>query len=150
MDWYPAVIPDAWGRCHAPGFIEGSLPDLIFTKPAPEPAADAEGASFWPEPPAPETAAQPYWLLSLFVPASGDTVDWERGAYSMVARGGRVESPARSGDLKKLLNMVVEGSVVVAASDPRGSAADVAPDGFPHPVYRAGSAVAIPIPQAQS
>jgi len=39
---------------------------------------------------------------------------------------------------------------VIAAADPRGSAPDVAPDGFPHPVYRAGCAVAIPIPQASS
>ena len=61
-----------------------------------------------------------------------------------------MESPARSGDLKKLLNMISEGSVVFSGADPRGTAADVAPDGFPHPVYRAGFAVAIPIPQAAS
>jgi hypothetical protein len=42
--------------------------------------------------------------------------------------------------------MVTEGSVLVAATEPRGSAADVAPEGFPHPVYRAGFALAIPIP----
>ena len=89
-------------------------------------------------------------MLSLFAPTAGDTIEWERGAYSLVSRGGRVESPARSGDLKKLQNMVSEGSVLLARSDPRGSAADVAPDGFPHPVYRAGFAVAIPIPQAPS
>jgi hypothetical protein len=41
---------------------------------------------------------------------------------------------------------VAEGSVLVASAEPRGSAADVAPDGFPHPVYRAGFALAIPIP----
>ena len=149
-----------WGRCQAPEFVEGSLPDLILPKPPVEPlaesaAAEPEVADFWtapaavPEPIAP-SAAQPYWLLSLYVPGPADAIDWERGAYSLVARGGRVESPARSGDLKKLLNMVSEGSVVVAASDPRGAAADVAPDGFPHPVYRAGCAVAIPIPQAPS
>jgi len=28
----------------------------------------------------------------------------------------------------------------------QGTAADVAPDGFAHPVYRAGFALAIPIP----
>ena len=28
---------------------------------------------------------------------------------------------------------VAEGSVIVAASEPRGIASDVAPDGFPHP-----------------
>jgi hypothetical protein len=36
--------------------------------------------------------------------------------------------------------------VLVAAAEPRGAAADVSPDGFPHPVYRAGFALAIPIP----
>ena len=91
-----------------------------------------------------------YWLLSLFVPAPDDTIEWERGCYSLVARGGRVESPARSGDPKKMVNMIAEGSVVVAGNYPRGAPPDVAPDGFPHPVYRAGFAVAIPIPQAPS
>jgi len=129
-----------WGRCHPPEFVEGALPDLIFTKSTAESEAPVEE----------ESAARSYWLLSLFVPGVADAVDWERGAYSLVARGGRVESPARSGDQKKLLNMISEGSVLVASADPRGSAADVAPDGFPHPVYRAGCAVAIPIPQVVS
>jgi len=34
----------------------------------------------------------------------------------------------------------------VASSSPRGAAPDVAPDGFPHPVYRVGYAVAVPVP----
>jgi len=42
---------------------------------------------------------------------------------------------------------VTEGSVVHAASEPRGCAADVAPYGFPHPVFRAGFAVSIPLPE---
>ena len=130
-----------WGRCHPPEFIEGSLPDLIIPERAAPPAEGTE--AFWAEP----ATAQSYWLLSLFVPGAGDAIDWESGSYSLVARGGRVESPARSGELKKLLNMVSEGSVVVAAAGPRGAASDVAPDGFPHPVYRAGCPVAIPIPQ---
>ena len=135
-----------WGRCHEPEFIEGALPDLVFSKAAPsQPATDLDAESFWTES---TPTSQAYWLLSLFVPAPGDAIDWERVSYSLVARGGRVESPARSGDLKKQLQMVSEGSVVIASADPRGSAADVAPDGFPHPVYRAGCAVAIPIPQA--
>ena len=38
--------------------------------------------------------------------------------------------------------MIAEGSVLLAASrELRGAARDVAPDGFPHPVYRAGFAV---------
>jgi hypothetical protein len=156
-----------WGRCDNPEFVEGVLPDLVISRPAVAPVAASvpaqteepatteesgskpEGESFWAEPPAeppvPAPVSQAYWMLSLFAPTPDDTIEWERGSYSVVARGGRVESPARSGDLKKLQNMLSEGSVVFAAADPRGSAADVAPDGFPHPVYRAGFAVAIPI-----
>jgi CRISPR type III-A-associated RAMP protein Csm4 len=87
-----------------------------------------------------------YWLLSLFHPASSDTVEWSQGNYTLTTRGGRVESDARWGDHKKQTRMVAEGSVLVASAEPRGSAADVAPEGFPHPVYRAGFALAIPIP----
>ncbi|HTM51048.1 MAG TPA: hypothetical protein VL285_20270, partial [Bryobacteraceae bacterium] len=146
-----------------PEFIEGLLPDLVIGPRAAKPAAaqaPANGAAsdaetgFWSEPAAEAPAAEPaasqsqaYWMLSLFAPTAEDPIEWERGAYSVISRGGRVESAARSGDLKKLQNMVAEGSVLVSASDPRGAAADVAPDGFPHPVYRAGFALAIPIPQ---
>jgi CRISPR/Cas system CSM-associated protein Csm4 (group 5 of RAMP superfamily) len=89
-----------------------------------------------------------HWLLSLFTPAESDTVDWARGSYTVMARGGRVESPAGSGDLKKQIRMVAEGSVLVAETTPRGAAPDVAPDGFAHPVFRAGFALAIPLPEA--
>ena len=44
--------------------------------------------------------------------------------------------------------MVAEGSVLCAAAQPRGSAADVAPDGFAHPVFRAGFALSVPLPGA--
>jgi hypothetical protein len=112
---------------------------------------------FEPEEPDPEPAiavsvvegSQAYWLLSLYTPAPGDTVDWRRGNYAVLTRGGRVESPAGSGGLKKQVQMIAEGSVLAAASEPRGSAADVGPDGFPHPVYRAGFAVAIPLPEVR-
>ena len=87
-----------------------------------------------------------YWLLSLFHPASSDTVDWSQGNYTLTTRGGRVESQARWGDHKKQTRMVAEGSVLVASAEPRGAASDVAPEGSPHPVYRAGFALAIPIP----
>ncbi len=131
-----------WGRAEPAEFTHGSLPDLIL-HPVARPEAAAEPETFWTE----TSSAQAYWLLSLFTPAADDPVDWEKGSYDLVARGGRIESPSRSGDLKKLLNMIVEGSVLVASADLRGAAADVAPDGFPHPVYRAGFALAIPIPQ---
>ncbi len=136
-----------WGRAEAPEFIEGTLPNMILPQqPAEAPAApDTEPAvPMEPVPPAPDPA-NAYWLLSLFSPAPQDTVDWNRGSYSALQRGGRVESPARSGDLKKLLNMISEGSVLLAGRPLQGAAPDVAPDGFAHPVYRAGFALAIPI-----
>jgi len=134
-----------WGRAESPEFIEGVLPRMIL----PEQPAKPNGSAV-PEGEPPETiAAEPtggYWLLSLFSPAADDQVDWSRGSYSVLVRDGRVESPVRSGDLKKSLQMVGEGSVLVAGNAVRGSAPDVAPEGFEHPVYRAGFALAIPIP----
>jgi hypothetical protein len=41
--------------------------------------------------------------------------------------------------------MVEEGSVLFSADAPSGAARDVAPEGFPHPVFRAGFALALPI-----
>jgi CRISPR type III-A-associated RAMP protein Csm4 len=124
----------------------------------PEPSRDREVGQAIPpaisstEAPALDRAAstspQPHWLLSLFTPASTDAIDWTRGNYTVMIRCGRVEAPSRSGDLKRHLQMVVEGSVLYAASTPRGSAPDVAPEGFAHPVFRAGFAVSIPLPEA--
>ena len=124
--------------------------------PQAQPAADSPSPRpLAPEPqPAPETSptagfesAEPLWLLSLFTPSAADAVDWRRGNYAVVTRAGRVESPAGSGDLKKHVQMIAEGSVLLALGALNGSAADVAPDGFAHPVYRAGFAVAIPLPE---
>jgi hypothetical protein len=114
-------------------------------------------AEFQPIEPEPEPAfatpvidaPQSHWLLSLYTPAPDDTVDWRRGSYSVLTRGGRVESPAGSGGLKKQLQMIAEGSVLSAVSEPRGSATDVGPEGFPHPVYRAGFALSIPLPEVR-
>jgi len=107
----------------------------------------AEAPAPGPSSPAPSGVSGPraHWLLSLYTPASGDAVDWGRGSYSVLTRGGRIEA---SGELKKQLPMVEEGSVLVAADGLRGSAPDVAPDGFAHPVFRAGFAVSIPLPEA--
>jgi hypothetical protein len=115
-------------------------PDL--TEPmqvAAEPAATTLPASTVP--------LQAHWLLSLFTPATDDTVDWGRGSYTVLARGGRIDSPSGSGELKKQIQMVAEGSVLYADGVPLGAAADVAPDGFAHPVFRAGFALAIPLPE---
>jgi hypothetical protein len=133
---------------------ESPAPDLgIGEEPAGQAEAPAPPAAI-PEQPSPAAPpapgfedALPHWLLSLFAPAPADAVDWKRGDYAVLSRGGRVESPAGSGELKKQVHMVAEGSVLFAVSAPRGSAADVAPDGFAHPVYRAGFAVAVPLPK---
>ncbi len=124
-----------WGRSDAPEMFDGALPDLILSDVAPPPPENGE--------PPIETV---YWLLSLFSPGPEDAIDWRRGGYSLLTRAGRVESPVRSGEVKKYLRMVEEGSVLAAAAEPHGAAPDVAPEGFPHPVYRSGFAVSIPIP----
>ena len=100
-----------------------------------------------PQSPASEEAGeQAYWLLSVFTPSSGDAVDWNRGSYSTVSRRGRIESSARWGEPKSATLMIEEGSVLLAGAGLQGAARDVAPAGFPHPVYRAGFAVSVPIP----
>ena len=102
-----------------------------------------------PRPPTPDPQfTGPQWLLSLFSPSAADVIEWSRGNYSLIERGGRIESPAGSGALKKQVQMVAEGSVLYAGGALRGAAPDVAPDGFAHPVFRAGFAVAIPLPEA--
>jgi len=101
-----------------------------------------------PAPPAATNHLQAHWLLSLFTPATADAVDWGRGSYAVLARGGRIDSPsAGSGELKKQIQMVAEGSVLYSDGVPLGAAFDVAPDGFAHPVFRAGFALAIPLPE---
>lgn len=144
-----------WGHAEPPEFLEGMLPDMILPPPAAVAApatAEISAEASAPEPAPPENprpdTVRPHWLLSLFAPAPADSVDWARGNYTVLARGGRVESPAGSGGLKKNLQMVAEGSVLYAGSALRGSAPDVAPDGFAHPVFRAGFALAIALPEA--
>ena len=118
-----------------PGAEESTEEELTDGEPVEEPAAEEA-----------IPAQQAWWLLSLFTPNASDQVDWTRGKYALVVRSGRVESAARHGDLKTPANMIQEGSVLVSDTEPRGGARNVAPDSFPHPVYRAGFALAIPIP----
>ena len=113
-----------WGRSQAPEFRDGQA--LIQA-----PTSEIETG---------------HWMLSLFHPAASDTVNWQRGDYSLTTRGGRVESESGWGQRKKNTRMVAEGSVLVSAAQPRGAAANVAPDGFAHPVYRAGFALSLPVP----
>ncbi len=114
-----------WGRSQTPEFRDDALP-LV-------------------NPGSLETETG-HWMLSLFHPAASDAVDWQRGNYSLMTRGGRVESESGWGQMKKNTRMVAEGSVLVSLLEPRGAAADVAPDGFAHPVYRSGFALSFPVP----
>ena len=120
-----------WGRSEMPEITPGDLPSLLLG------SADAQNASG-------------YWLLSLFHPSSADQVDWTQGNYALHTRNGRVESEVRHGDAKKPTRMVAEGSVLIAASALRGEATNVAPDDFPHPVYRSGFALALALPVASA
>lgn len=117
-----------WGRSAAPEWEPWAAPRSAATQAMDEPVEQA------------------HWLLSLYLPASGDRVDWKRGMYSTVTRHGRVESKARWGESKKPTLMIAEGSVLISAGELEGGVRDVAPDGFPHAVYRAGFAVTVPIP----
>lgn len=122
-----------WGQAAEPEWQTGTWPALLFPRLGGRRAAEDEMSSL-------------HWLLSLYVPAQGDGVNWRSGEYRMTERNGRVESRAGSGSLKKTVAMVAEGSVLNAERDLVGAAVDVAPDGFAHPVYRAGFALALRLP----
>ncbi len=110
-----------WGRAAAPEFSDASslLPSQVHE----------EGA---------------WWLLSMYSPHADDAVDWSRGEYDATQRGGWTDSQAGIAP-KKQVRMLEEGSVLFAPAL-RGRSVDVAPDGFPHPVYRSGFALAVPAP----
>ena len=110
-----------WGRAATPEFSDAS--SLLPSK------GNDDGA---------------WWLLSMYSPHAEDFVDWSRGEYGATVRGGWTDSQAGVAP-KKQARMLEEGSVLVATAL-RGRAVDVAPDGFPHPVYRAGFALAVPAP----
>ena len=123
-----------WGRAETPAITEGVLPMLIF-----EPEQGHE-----------EAEEQAWWLLSLFSPSDQDPVEWNRGNYSVMPRSGRIESLSGWGVQKRTSRVVTEGSVLVSQRPPRGTAVNVAPEGFPHPVYRYGYALSISIPMKGS
>lgn len=114
-----------WGRSAQPRWEKAATFDFDHSQAAPDLA---------------------YWLLSVYTPAEADSVDWNRGNYSTVTRTGRTESLAGWGQPKTPTLMLAEGSVLFAEREPRGGMRDVAPDGFAHPVYRAGFPVAVRIP----
>ena len=149
-----------FGHCQMPQFQDCKLPDVILRQASAESLADARGSESdsdpvpnddregaipaAAEPPPPPASA--WWVLSLFSPASTDEIDWNGGSYSVVTRGGRIESSAQWGATKRLVRMISEGSVLRSPSPPSGAAPNVAPDDFPHPVFRSGHAVSIAIP----
>jgi CRISPR type III-A-associated RAMP protein Csm4 len=147
-----------WGRSETPEWspwnssILKPLPDGRGSEVPHTDSSDAEPDASGAEPTRAReqavTAAtdQAYWLLSLYLPGAEDAVDWKRGSYSTITRLGRIESSAHWGEPKNATLMISEGSVLVAGGDLSGAAHNIAPEGFPHPVYRAGFAVAIPIP----
>lgn len=85
-----------------------------------------------------------WWILSLYSPHADDAVDWSRGDYATTTRAGWTDSAAGS-VRKNHVRMIEEGSVLMAPAL-RGRAVDVAPEGFPHPTWRAGFALALPVP----
>jgi CRISPR type III-A-associated RAMP protein Csm4 len=131
-----------WGQTQAAEFQTGSWPGILLPKLGRllrnAPAAVAEEGSAL------------YWLLSLYSPAAGDKVDWSGGNYSLATRGGRVESISGQGAIKKTVRMVGEGCVLSAGAEPVGTAVDVAPDGFAHPVYRSGLVLALCLPAVRA
>ena len=122
-----------WGQTAEPEWQSGAWPGILLPKVARNAASDHEKSSL-------------YWLLSLYAPGVADKVNWKSGSYQLAQRGGRVQSLAGSGALKKTVRLVQEGSVLSASASPIGSAVDVAPDGFAHPVYRSGFALALQLP----
>ncbi len=131
-----------WGQTAEPEFRSGRWPRLLT--PNLDRFARAQGNNGS----GPNGDMPLFWLLSLYSPASSDSVDWSLGSYGLVLRGGRIQSSAHAstGDLKKNVRMVAEGSVLSARQEPVGAAVDVAPDGFAHPVYRFGFPLCLKLP----
>jgi CRISPR/Cas system CSM-associated protein Csm4 (group 5 of RAMP superfamily) len=85
-----------------------------------------------------------WWLLGVFSPAESDRIDWTKSEHAIAVKGGWTDSPAGAAP-KKQVRMLEEGSVLVA-DELTGRTVDVAPEGFPHPVYRNGQPLLVPVP----
>ncbi len=121
-----------WGQTAQPEFQTGTWPNLLFPRTGKLASRNFDGAT---------PAA--YWLLSLYSPAETDSPDWSNGDYELAARGGHTQTNS----VKQSVQMIAEGSVIVAANEPAGTAVDVAPEGHGHPIYRAGFAVSLRLPE---
>ncbi len=89
-----------------------------------------------------------YYLLSLFHPNADDIAIFNNGAppvaYNLVTRRGWAFSTSTNRQRKRqTCRMFSEGSVT--KHKPIGKLACVTPDDFPHPVYRYGWALSLPI-----
>jgi len=90
-------------------------------------------------------AESAWWMLSLFHPPPATPSTGAEAAIPSPPAAAASKALQAGAMRKKPTRMIAEGSVIVAAAEPRGSASNVAPDHFPHPVYRAGFALAVPI-----
>jgi CRISPR type III-A-associated RAMP protein Csm4 len=120
-----------WGQTQAPEFQAGSWPGVLMPKLARRLQSNSGEAT------------DTHWLLSLYSPSPADAVDWSGGDYSLAVRGGFVHG---TGESKKLVRLVTEGSVLAATQELAGAAVDVAPESAAHPVYRSGFALALRLP----
>jgi CRISPR type III-A-associated RAMP protein Csm4 len=127
-----------WGQVQTPEFETGAWPALILPKVARVSKNDSHE----------EQTARSYWLMSLYSPSVNESVNWSRGQYELTVRNGRVDGS--SGALKKSVRMVVEGCILETTAEPVGTAVDVAPAGFAHPVYRSGIALSLLIPPIEA
>lgn len=112
---------NGWGHAESVEFQAGPWPGVLF--------------------PELKNAAGTFWLLSVFSPSGADEVDWTAGHYRLTVRS------KRGG---KAVRMAEEGSVLAAASAPVGIARNLAPEGWPHPIWRAGFAVTVPLPEVEA
>ena len=87
-----------------------------------------------PQTATPETEGVGYWLWSLYNPAPTERIDWTRGHYAALARGGVGT---------KSVQMLEEGSVISAARAPQGRQVDL---GEQEPAPRSGFALSVPLP----
>ena len=86
-----------------------------------------------------------YWLLSLFAPRRRPTSGLANGDYQHASSAAACRK-SRGAGKKQRSRMVAEGSVLAAPAEPVGTAVDVAPEGFAHPVYRSGTGVSLELP----
>jgi len=96
-----------------------------------------------------------YCVLSLFYPTVTEQKMIQKNvssvAYGLVQRKGWVFSSTTLLQMKrKTVNMFSEGSVFsIPGFTPQGTIIDVKPNGFPHPVWRFGMALSVPLIESQ-